>query len=736
MKKRLRGTIALLIAFCVAFTGLPFLAGNLEANALAKKKKLPKKITLQVAVSGQTQAVLKWNKIKSPSKGYAVFRNGEAVKHFNTKKIAFTDSNLKAGTTYTYQIKTYTKKKVRMWFNKKTEKWQKKKPAKKYRGKSRKETVYTYKKKSNAVTVHTAAAPAPANPTDTGDSGSNGGSNGNTDPAQTTYTITWKNWNGAVLKTTSVKKGETPVYSGTNPSKAATNDFVYSFKGWTPTIVAANGNATYTAEFTAIPKYTITWKNWDGTILDEFSVREGTKPVFTKATPSRPADSENVYTFSGWTPSVVAATSNKTYTATYTAEPKVPDKNYYTATWKNWNGETLATSTVEEGKTPTYSGNTPSKPTTSTATYTFNGWSPTPGPINANTTYTAQFKETKRTYTITWVVNGSSTTTTVNAGDMPVYNGTPTKPAANGYKYTFAGWSPTVVAATQNATYTAQFNQEKNDVSPLGYTYKVHLLTEPYGNAGTEQMLIPVYIETNNNNGMDYPQGYTYDIKNANGNKLDFSTLYDYNTDGDKSRHIDFKISSIPTGTVFLFYTSYTGKATIEIYEYDNNMKRTLVTSKQITIKNYDEEEQKWVQSVINKATDSSMTNSEKMFAICRYISEDLDFKYTKVDKNNPNNGYLKILADEGKPYWIAKRANSYISPTFLEEFGKTLGYPLHNCYYDYEEGSAEWKHFHYYVYSEADDLYFEACPATSTGYTDVSAIEQINLSTYQFWGE
>ena len=147
MKKRLTGVLAIIIAFCVAFSGLPFLAGNLEANALAKKKKLPKNITLQVAASGQTQAVLRWNKIKSPSKGYAVFRDGEPVKHFNTKKITFTDNELKAGTSYTYQIKTYTKKTVKMWFNKKTEKWQKKKPAKKYRGKSKKQAVYTYKKK-------------------------------------------------------------------------------------------------------------------------------------------------------------------------------------------------------------------------------------------------------------------------------------------------------------------------------------------------------------------------------------------------------------------------------------------------------------------------------------------------------------------------------------------------------------------------------------------------------------
>ena len=70
MKYKFTKAIAIILTFCVAFSGLPFLAGNLEANALAKKKKLPKNITLQAAASGQTEAKLAWNKIKSPGKGY------------------------------------------------------------------------------------------------------------------------------------------------------------------------------------------------------------------------------------------------------------------------------------------------------------------------------------------------------------------------------------------------------------------------------------------------------------------------------------------------------------------------------------------------------------------------------------------------------------------------------------------------------------------------------------------
>lgn len=53
---------------------------------------------------------------------------------------------------------------------------------------------------------------------------------------------------------------------------------------------------------------------------------------------------------------------------------------------------------------------------------------------------------------------------TLEHGAAVSYKGeTPTKPATAQYTYTFSGWSPNVVyTATDNATYTAQFNQTIN----------------------------------------------------------------------------------------------------------------------------------------------------------------------------------------------------------------------------------------------------------------------------------
>ena len=66
--------------------------------------------------------------------------------------------------------------------------------------------------------------------------------------------------------------------------------------------------------------YTIKFKNWDGSVLQSKQVEEGKMPQYTGTTPTKPDDSQYTYTFSGWTPQIVAATADATYTATFTAE--------------------------------------------------------------------------------------------------------------------------------------------------------------------------------------------------------------------------------------------------------------------------------------------------------------------------------------------------------------------------------------------------------------------------------
>lgn len=63
--------------------------------------------------------------------------------------------------------------------------------------------------------------------------------------------------------------------------------------------------------------FQITWSNYDGVILEIDNVLEGTMPTYDGGTPTRPSDENYTYTWCGWNPKVVAATSDQTYVATF-----------------------------------------------------------------------------------------------------------------------------------------------------------------------------------------------------------------------------------------------------------------------------------------------------------------------------------------------------------------------------------------------------------------------------------
>lgn len=65
------------------------------------------------------------------------------------------------------------------------------------------------------------------------------------------YTIKFQNYGSTTLQTSSVAYGEIPEYTGATPVQAADATYTYAFNGWTPSITAVTGAATYTATFNA-----------------------------------------------------------------------------------------------------------------------------------------------------------------------------------------------------------------------------------------------------------------------------------------------------------------------------------------------------------------------------------------------------------------------------------------------------------------------------------------------------
>ena len=241
------------------------------------------------------------------------------------------------------------------------------------------------------------------------------------------YSVTWNLW-GSSSVVTLVTYGELPTYSGVLERPNDETHF-YRFTGWSPAVVPVSGNTVYTAEWQAFPlSCEITWDLGNGNSVTD-SVPYGTVPAY-QGTPTKAATAQYSYTFTGWSPNIVAATADATYTAQWQANLRS-----YTVTWDVDGAQT--SETLAYGANPQYSG-TPTKPSTAQYSYTFAGWSPKVASVTGPATYTATWKETLRSYPVTWDLgNGTTSTEVLNYGATPQYNGTPTKASTAQYTYTF-----------------------------------------------------------------------------------------------------------------------------------------------------------------------------------------------------------------------------------------------------------------------------------------------------------
>ena len=281
--------------------------------------------------------------------------------------------------------------------------------------------------------------------------------------AETTkkYRISFVDEDGeTVLHWTQLEYDAMPSYDGPTTSSFNKQDakWEYVFTGWTPAeFTAVQGPQTYTAVYNKTKrKYTITWLNDDNSLIDQTEVEYDVVPTHADATKENTA--EYSYTFTGWNSTPVAVTGAATYKATFSST-----KNSYTITWLNEDGTQIDQTEVEYGVVPAHADAT--KPNTDAYTYTFIGWDNTPVAVAGDATYTAQFGEELRPYTITWLNKGGDElcTTTTCWGRTPAYpmhNGTPTYTDAENRKYQFTGWSPEIHEVNSDVNvYTAQYER-------------------------------------------------------------------------------------------------------------------------------------------------------------------------------------------------------------------------------------------------------------------------------------
>ena len=127
-------------------------------------------------------------------------------------------------------------------------------------------------------------------------------------------------WDGVELKTEIVSPGK----SATAPIKPDRKEG-HHFSSWDKDFTNVTSDLVVTAIY-EINRYTVTWKNYDGTILKvDDNIKWGSEAFYDGKTPSRSTIGEVSYIFSGWSPKLALVVEDVEYTAQFT--PKINE--YY-----------------------------------------------------------------------------------------------------------------------------------------------------------------------------------------------------------------------------------------------------------------------------------------------------------------------------------------------------------------------------------------------------------------------
>ena len=180
----------------------------------------------------------------------------------------------------------------------------------------------------------------------------------------TTYTVKFVDWDGTVLKTQAVESGS----SATAPSNPTRTGYI--FTGWDKSYANITSDLTITAQYEKIIYHTVTFIDYDGSVLKTQTVENGGSATAPDS-PSRYG-----YKFIGWDKSFNNITSDLTVTAQY--------EKLYTVTFVDYDGTVLK---IEE----VISGNSATAPIISRYGYELIGWSVDFSSVTSDITTIAQY---------------------------------------------------------------------------------------------------------------------------------------------------------------------------------------------------------------------------------------------------------------------------------------------------------------------------------------------------------
>lgn len=273
-----------------------------------------------------------------------------------------------------------------------------------------------------------------------------------------------------------------PVWTGATPTKSSTAQHDYTFVGWSTngtavvdlaTLVVSEPMSLRAVYASSTRAYNITWQWFDGgQDQSETTVVEyGNRPEH--AAVERAATETHTYTFLGWSTdgsTILDPLPVVEGPATYSAVFDEKDAATTVAVrWFQDDRTTLLGTTWPDKNAVAVAPLTPEKESTIDTDYTFAGWS-TDGvtvlgdlTVAADTDFFAVYETSLRKYTVAFVNWDAAPILSrlyeygTASADIVRPATTPTRAADEGYTYAFAGWSPTIVDVSGDATYTATY---------------------------------------------------------------------------------------------------------------------------------------------------------------------------------------------------------------------------------------------------------------------------------------
>ena len=247
------------------------------------------------------------------------------------------------------------------------------------------------------------------------------------------YEVVFKDYSGAILKTTSVKSGlnaeapEDPVRDG------------YDFVGWSVDFNNVTGNLEVKAEY-EVKKYAINF------FVDGVQVGETQKVAYRESAILPDAPVKEGCTFTGWVGDYTNVTKAADIEAAF-------DINVYKVMFKDFNGYTIQESYVRYGEGAV----APDEPTREG--YDFDGWSKTFNNITSDLVVIAKYNP--KSYKVTFYVDEDiyGIPQTITHGEDATL---PDEPVKDGY--TFVGWS-NYKKITANTSVKAEFQINKYQVT-------------------------------------------------------------------------------------------------------------------------------------------------------------------------------------------------------------------------------------------------------------------------------